>query len=54
MDDKSSVSPKTVPEGIKTIVRNWDEIDKSKLIGLESDESQRYIVQDGEIAIWPV
>ena len=49
MDAKPSVSPKTVPEEIQTIMRHWDEIDKSKLIGL--DEGQRYAAKDGEVAV---
>lgn len=49
MDDKQSVHPKTVPEGIQTILRHWDEIDKSKLIRL--DEGQRYTAKDGEFVV---
>lgn len=44
MDDKQSVHPKTVPEEIQTIMRHWDEIDKSKLIRL--DEGQRYTAEE--------
>lgn len=49
MDAKPSVSPKTVPEEIQTLLRQWDEIDKSKLIGL--DEGQRCTAKDGKIAV---
>lgn len=51
MDAKPSVSPKTVPEEIQTLVRHWDEIDKSKLIGLELDGCHECTVKNGKIAV---
>lgn len=51
MDDKPSVSPKTVPGEIQTIVRHWDEIYKSKLIGLELDECCECTVKDEKIVV---
>lgn len=54
MDDKRSVLSKTAPEEILTLVRHWDEIDKSKLIGLGLDGGHEFTVKDGKIAVMRV
>lgn len=54
MDDKRLVASASMPKEIQTLVRQWDEIDKSKLIGTGSDEAQRHTAQDGEIAVMRV
>lgn len=51
MDDKRSVLSKTAPEEILTLVKHWDEIDKSKLIGLGLDGGHEFTVKDGKIAV---
>lgn len=54
MEEKPVMAWRTVPEEIQTVVRRWDEIDKSQIIGIDDSQAQRCIEENGEIVVIPV
>jgi len=54
MENKPIMAQPTVPEEIQTILRHWDEIDKSQIIGIDDSQAQLCIAENGEITVIPV